>query len=110
MEIHQNLRLRNFDARNERIEFGAVGTIRKGQRGVGRGQGERYQWKAKKDSGRDETCSYQHDEDRRANPTPKAAESSESPTHRGCCVEEKNLRVWCPLWRFASHLCKDNLR
>ena len=39
MEIHQKLRLRNFDARNERIEIRAVVTIRKGQRGVGRGQG-----------------------------------------------------------------------
>ena len=48
MEIHQKLRQRNFDARNERIETGAVVTIRKGQRGVGRGQGECHQWKAKK--------------------------------------------------------------
>ena len=48
MEIHQKLRLRNFDARNERIETGAVVTIRKGQRGVGRGQGECHQWKAKR--------------------------------------------------------------
>ena len=64
MEIHQNLRLRNFDARNERIETAAVVTIRKGQRGVGRGRGECHQWKAKKDSGREETCSYRHDEDR----------------------------------------------
>ena len=64
MEIHQKLRQRNFDARNERIETGAVVTIRKGQRGVGRGQGECHQWKAKKDSGREETCSYRHDEDR----------------------------------------------
>ena len=37
----------------------------------------------KKDSRREETCGYWHDEDKRANPTPKAAESSESPTHRG---------------------------
>ena len=48
MEIHQKLRLRNFDARNERIESGAVVTIRKGQRGVGRGQGECHQWKTKR--------------------------------------------------------------
>ena len=48
MEIHQELRLRNFDARNERIEIRAVVTIRKGQRGVGRGQGECHQRNAKK--------------------------------------------------------------
>ena len=38
----QKLRLRNFDARNERI------TNHRGRRGVERGQGECYQWKAKK--------------------------------------------------------------
>ena len=89
MKIHQKLRLRNFDARNQRIETGAVVTIRKGQRGVGRGQGECHQWKAKKDSGREETCSYRHDEDKRANRTPKAAESSGSPTHRGWSASRK---------------------
>ena len=40
-------RLRNFDARNERIETGAVVTNRRGQRGKERGQGECYHWKAK---------------------------------------------------------------
>ena len=48
MEIHQELRLRNFDARNERIEIRAVVTISKGQRDIGRGPGECHQWKAKR--------------------------------------------------------------
>ena len=43
----QKLRLRNFDARNERIETGAVVPNRRGQRGVERGKGVCYQWKAK---------------------------------------------------------------
>ena len=34
--IHQKLRLRNFDARNERIETGAVVTSRRRQKGVER--------------------------------------------------------------------------
>ena len=38
--IEQKLRLRNVDARNERIETGAVVTNRRGQRGVEKGQGE----------------------------------------------------------------------
>ena len=33
--INQKLRLRTFDARNERLERGAVVTNRRGQRGVG---------------------------------------------------------------------------
>ena len=44
----QKLRLRNFDARHGRIESGAVVTNRRGQRGIGRVQGECYQWKAKR--------------------------------------------------------------
>ena len=38
--IDQKLRLRNFDARKDRIETGAVVTNRRGQRGVERGPGE----------------------------------------------------------------------
>ena len=45
--IDQKLRLRNFDARNKRIETGALVTNRRGQRDVERGPGECYQWKAK---------------------------------------------------------------
>ena len=37
--IDQKLRLRNFNARNVRIETGALVTNRKGQRGVERGLG-----------------------------------------------------------------------
>ena len=43
----QKLRLRNFDARSERTETGAVVANRSVQRDVERGQGECYQWKAK---------------------------------------------------------------
>ena len=46
--IDQKLRLRNFDARNERIETGAVVTNRRSQHGVERGPGECYQWKEKR--------------------------------------------------------------
>ena len=45
--IDLKLRLRNFDARNERILTAAEVTNRRGQRDVERGQGESYQWKAK---------------------------------------------------------------
>ena len=45
--IDQKLRLGNFDARNERIESGAVVTSRRALSGFERRQGECYQWKAK---------------------------------------------------------------
>ena len=46
--VDQKLRLRNFDARNERIETGAVVMYRRGQRGVERGPGDHNQLKAKR--------------------------------------------------------------
>ena len=44
--IDQNLRLRNFDAKNERSATRAVVYNRRDQRGIERGQGECWQWKA----------------------------------------------------------------
>ena len=70
---NQKLRLRNFDARNERNETGAVVSCRSGQRGVERGQRECCQWKAKGQCSSGDKCSSRHDEDKRANPTPKPA-------------------------------------
>ena len=78
--IDQKLRLRNFDARNDRIETGAVVRSRSGQRGVARGQWECCQWKAKVQCSRGDKCGFGHDEDQRAKPTPKTAPPSEPPT------------------------------
>ena len=78
--INQKLRLRNFDARNERIETGV--TNRRCQRGVERGQGVRYQWKAKGQCSRGDKCSFRHDEEKRAKLTPQTAPPSEPPTQR----------------------------
>ena len=46
--IDQNLRLRNFDGRHEKIETGAVVKSRKGSIGVEGGRGICHQWKEKK--------------------------------------------------------------
>ena len=43
----QKLRLRNFDAKHEKIETGAVVKSHKGLSGVERGKGICYQWKEK---------------------------------------------------------------
>ena len=45
--IDQKLRLRNFDARYEKIETGAVVKSHRGLSGVARGKGICYQWKEK---------------------------------------------------------------
>ena len=71
----------DFDARNERIETGAVVTNRRVQRGVETGRGECYQWKAKGQCSRVDKCSFRHDENKRAKPTPKTAPPSEPPMY-----------------------------
>ena len=50
--IDQKLRLRNFDAKNERIKTGAVVTSRRGLSGVEKRKGISYQWKAKRQCSR----------------------------------------------------------
>ena len=46
--MDQKLRLRNFDARHDKIETGAVVKGRRGLSGIERGKGICYQWRAKK--------------------------------------------------------------
>ena len=69
--IDQKLQLRNFHARNEKIETG-----RRRLRDTERGKGICYQWKAKGQCSRGDQCSLQHESHDRAKPTPKAAPPS----------------------------------
>ena len=85
----QKLRFRNFDARNERKETEAVVMNRRGQRGVERGQGEGYQWKAK-------TCKTET----------QTAPSSEPPTQRGRNASRTKFRGRSPSRKFAQKPCR----
>ena len=109
--IDQKLRSRNFDARNERIETGAVVTKRRRQRGVHRGHGECYQWKAKGQCSRGDKCSFWHDGNERAKPTVKTAPSSEPPPPRGRSASRKrNLRGRSPSGKTNRLPCRDFLK
>ena len=96
--IDQKLRLRNFDGRNERIETVAVVTNRRGQRGVERGPGECYQWKAKGQCSRRGSCSFWYDENKRAKSTPKSVPPPEPPKEKGgrSTSRRKSLRGRSP--------------
>ena len=97
--IEQKLRLRNIDARNERIETGAVVSNRTGRLGVERGQEERHQWKATGQCSRGDKCSFRHDSHDREKPTPKTAPSSDRPTPSGRSASRKrSLRGWSDYW------------
>ena len=93
----QKLRLRNFDARSERIETGAVVPSRRRSSGIERGQGVCCKWKAKGQCSRGDRCSFRHDNHERVKPTPKTAPSSEPPTPRGRSASRKrNFRGRSP--------------
>ena len=55
--VDQKLRLRNFDARNERIDIGAVVLSRRRLSGVDRGHGVCYRWKAQEQCPSEDKCS-----------------------------------------------------
>ena len=89
--MDQKLRLRNFDAENERIETGAVVTNRRRLNGIERERGVSYEWKAKGQCSKGDQCSFCHD--KRAKLRPTTAPPSESPTPRGRSAStKKNFR------------------
>ena len=67
--IDQNLRSRNFEARNGRIELGTLVKNQSEQRHVHRGPGDCWQWKADGRCSKRDKCSFRHDKDKRAKPT-----------------------------------------
>ena len=67
--IDQKLRLRNFDARQEKIETGAAVKNRKGLSGVEGGQGICHQWKEKGQCSNGDQCSFRHESNNRAQKT-----------------------------------------
>ena len=108
--IDQKLRLRNFDARNERIETRAVVTSRRGQRGVESGQGECYQWKAKGQCSRGDNCSFRRDENKRAKSTPKNRSTlwtTERKEWYRSISRRKSLGGLSPSGKFVRLLCRD---
>ena len=111
--IDQKLRLRNFDARHENIETGAVVKNRIGMSGIERGKGICYQWREKGQCSKGDQCSFRHKSNDRAKPTPKAAPPSEpqSSKTRGRSVSRKrNARGRSQSEKFNRQPCKFFLK
>ena len=86
----QKLRLRNVDARHEKIETGAVVKSGKGLSGVEGGKGTCYQWKEKDQCSKGNQCSFRHESnDRAQKPTANAATPSGPSMTRGRSVSRK---------------------
>ena len=112
-KIDQKLRFRNFDARHEKIETGAVVKNQKGVSGVERGKGVCYQWREKAQCSKGDQCSSRHESNDRARPTTQTAPPSEPPTSkkRGRSASRKrNVRGRSQSGKFNRQPCQYFLK
>ena len=109
----QKLRLRNFDARREKIKTGAVVKSHRGLSGVERANGICYQWKEKGQCSTGDQCSFRHESNDRAKPTPKAAPPSgplSSKTRARSVSRKRNARGRSQSEKFNRPPCKYFLK
>ena len=109
--IEQNLRMKNFEARNGNYETSAVvknqGTKQRGQRSPG----DCWQWKANGQCSKGDNCSCRHSKDKLAksvqpNPSPR---SSTRQNERNAS-KTRSPRGRSPSWRMSRLPCKDYLK
>ena len=67
--IEQNLRTKNFEARNGRFETSAVVKNQRVKQREQKSLGDWWQWKANGQCSKGDNCSFRHDNDKRANST-----------------------------------------
>ena len=96
--LEKNVRSRNFDARNGRIEFGALVKNQREHRRVQRGPGDCWQWQASGQCTKGDNCSFRYDEDKRAKPKSQPAPSPEPLTQQdGQIQRERKVLEAAPL-------------
>ena len=107
--IEQNLRNRNFEARNGNYERNAVvknqGTKQRGQRTIG----DCWQWEADGQCSKGDNCRFRHDKDKRAKSTqPSPSPRSSTLRSRMCekCIENQDSQRQKPKWENGSTAVK----
>ena len=109
--IEQNLRMKNFEARNGNYETCAVvkhqGTEQRGQRSLG----DCWQWKANGQCSKGDNCSFRHSKDKLAksiqpNPSPR----SSTPQNERNASKTRSPRGKSPSGRMARLPCKPYLK
>ena len=102
--IEQDLRTRNFEARNGRIESNMLVKNQREQRHVLEGQRDCWQWKAIGQCSKGNNCSFRHDANKRVKPTTQPAPSPEHSKSQGVkdSAKAKSQRPK-PVWENQSH-------
>ena len=108
--IEQNLRMKNFEARNENYETSALVKNQRVKLREQRSQGDCWQWKADGQCSKGDSCSFRHDKDKRAkstqpNPSPRSS-TQQNVKHSS---RTKSPRVRSPSGKMARLPCKDYL-
>ena len=105
--VDHKIRARNFEARNQRIETGAVVKDRRHKRGVARGLGECDQWKAKGDCSKGDNCSFCHKGLNIGKWRPKTAPSSAPRDEKmGNSSRKKGPRGRSPSGKSTREMCQ----
>ena len=109
--IEQNLRMKNFEARNGNFETSAVvknqGTKQRGQRILG----DCWQWKADGQCSKVEKCSFRHDMNKRAKSTqPNSSPRSSTQHSVKNASRTRSPRGRSPSGKIARLPCKDYLK
>ena len=110
--IEQDLRTRNFEARNGRIESNMLVKNHREQRHVLEGQGDCWQWKAIGQCSKGNNCSFRHDANKRAKPTTQPAPSPKHPKSQEVkdSAKAKSPRGRSPSEKITRMPCKDHLK
>ena len=109
--IEQNLRMKNFEARNGNFERNAVvknqGTKQRGQRILG----DCWQWKANGQCSKGDTCIFWHDMNKRAKSTqPNSSPSSSTRYNERNASRTRSPRGRSPSGKLDRLPCKDYLK
>ena len=109
--IEQNLRIKNFEARNGNYERNAVvknqGTKQREQRTLG----DCWQWKANGQCSKGDNCSFRHDMNKRAKSTqPNSSPGSYTRQNDGNASRTRSPRGKSPSGRMFRLPCKDYLK
>ena len=109
--IEQNLRLKNFEARNGNVETSAVVKNQWVKQREQRSLGDCWQWNATGQCSKGDSCSFRHDTNKRAKSTqPNPSPRSSTQQNKRNASRSKSPRGRSPSGKMARLPCKDHLK